>query len=92
LEDSKAPALPRKPVTSSEPTGRIEVDAAIKPKLAEATGRLAAAEHEVSLAMEAISLPEHGADNEMIGERLRSALTELRAARLALEAAMRAVP
>jgi hypothetical protein len=34
--------------------------------------------------MEAITLPELGADNEMIGERLRSALQELGAAKQAL--------
>ncbi len=63
----------------------IEVATAIKQKVSEATKRLAAAERELTLAMETITVPEHGADNEMIGERLRSALTELGAARQALE-------
>ncbi len=34
--------------------------------------------------MEAISVPQLDADNEMVGERLRKALIDLRAARLAL--------
>jgi hypothetical protein len=71
---------------------RIEVAAPIKLKVKEATEQLAAAEHELTLAMEAITVPELGADNEMIGERLRSALKELGAARQALEAVLEATP
>jgi hypothetical protein len=71
---------------------RIEVAAPIKLKVKEATERLSAAEGELTLAMEAITVPELGADNEMIGERLRSALNELGAARQALEAVLEATP
>lgn len=71
---------------------RIEVAAPIKEKITEATERLASAEHELTRAMEAISVPELGADNEMIGERVRSALKELAAARHALEAVLEASP
>jgi hypothetical protein len=58
------------------------LDSSIERGIAEATTRLAAAEHELTLAMEAISVPQLDADNEMVGERLRKALIELRAARL----------
>lgn len=63
---------------------RREIDPELERRILEATARLAAAEGELTLAMEAIVMPELGADNEMIGERLRKALQELRAARLAL--------
>ena len=63
---------------------RREIDPELERRILEATERLAAAEGELTLAMEAIVMPELGADNEMIGERLRKALQELRAARLAL--------
>jgi hypothetical protein len=76
---------------SSSPL-RIAVAAPIKAKIAEATERLAAAERELTLAMEAITVPELGADNEMIGERLRTALGELGAARQALEVVLEATP
>jgi hypothetical protein len=71
---------------------RIAVAAPIKAKITEATERLAAAERELTLAMEAITVPELGADNEMIGERVRTALGELGAARQALEAVLEATP
>lgn len=63
---------------------RLEIDPELQERILEATARLEAAEGEMTLAMEAIVLPELGADNEMIGERLRKALLELRAARQAL--------
>jgi hypothetical protein len=62
----------------------LTLDPTIELRIATATERLAAAERELTLAMEAITLPELGADNEMIGERLRSALQELGAAKQAL--------
>lgn len=68
----------------SASTVRLPLDPAIAERIKEATDRLATAEHELTLAMEAITVPELGADNEMVGERLRSAIHELRAARQAL--------
>ncbi len=68
----------------STPSTSLQLSIDIQQRIAEATRRLEVAEHELTLAMEAITLPEHGADNEMVGERLRSALQELRAARQAL--------
>ena len=65
-------------------TTRIPLDPVIAERIARAAERLAAAERELTLAMEAIILPESGADNEMIGERLRVALRELGLARQAL--------
>jgi hypothetical protein len=68
-------------------SGSIErppLDPEIGRRIAEATRRLDAAERELTLATEAVTLPDSDADNEMVGERLRSALQELSAARLAL--------
>jgi hypothetical protein len=69
----------------SEPKKRFQLDAELALRIKEATTRLAAAEHELTLAMEAVSAPILDADNEMVGERVRTALHELRAARKALE-------
>lgn len=63
---------------------RIKLEPELERRILEATDRLAAAERELTLAMEAIVAPELGADNEMIGERVRSALQELGVARQAL--------
>ena len=63
---------------------RPPLDPELERRIVEATERLAAAERELTLAMEAISVPELGADNEMIGERLRTALQELGVAKQAL--------
>lgn len=63
---------------------RLKLEPELERRILEATDRLAAAERELTLAMEAIVAPELGADNEMIGERLRSALQELGVARQAL--------
>lgn len=62
----------------------LKLDPAIAERIAKASERLATAERELTLAMEAITLPESGADNEMIGDRLRAALHELGLARQAL--------
>lgn len=62
----------------------MKLDPELERRIVEATERLAAAERELTLAMETIVAPDHGADNEMIGERLRSALQELGVARQAL--------
>jgi hypothetical protein len=87
---------PSKPSKSSKgkasrSSKRLVLPAEIKERIDEATERLASAERELTLAMEAISLPELGADNEMVGERLGVALQELGAARQAL-ALERSVP
>jgi hypothetical protein len=63
---------------------RSWLDAELERRITEATERLAKAEHELTLAMEAISVPHQDADNEIVGERVRAALHELSAARLAL--------
>lgn len=68
----------------SDSTRRIRLDTEVERRITEATERLAVAERELTLAMEAITLPDVDADNEMIGARLRTALQELSAARLAL--------
>lgn len=58
--------------------------------VAEATERLAAAERELTGAMEALHVPLTNADNELIGERMHLALEELRRARTALELVLEA--
>jgi hypothetical protein len=70
----------------SESSTRLRLAEELERRILEATQRLDKAEGELTRAMEAITLPEKGvdADNEMIGERLRSALQELGAARQAL--------
>jgi hypothetical protein len=68
----------------SESGARFVLDPEIERRINEATQRLDSAERELTLAMEAITVPELGADNEMVGERLRAALQELGAARQAL--------
>ncbi len=70
--------------TTSSTKLRIKLEPELELRINEATSRLEKAEHELTLAMEAIIAPELGADNEMIGERVRSALQELGAARQAL--------
>ena len=71
---------------TTESSSRLLLAEELERRIIEATSRLAKAEGELTLAMETITLPEKGvdADNEMIGERLRSALQELGAARQAL--------
>lgn len=78
--------------STGEPGSDIEIDASNKQRLLDANARLDAAELELTRAMEAITVPEQGADNEMIGDRLRAALVELGAARLALSAVLAASP
>jgi predicted nucleic acid-binding Zn-ribbon protein len=70
----------------SESSTRLRLAEELERRINIATERLSKAEGELTRAMEAITLPEQGvdADNEMIGERLRSALQELGAARQAL--------
>ena len=75
----------------SDSSTRLRLDPEFERRILVATERLEAAEHELTLAMEAINLPDQDADNEMIGERLRAAVQELRAARQAL-ALERALP
>ena len=60
------------------------LDAESKQQLSDANLRLTRAEQELTLAMSALIIPEQGADNVMIGERLRVALSELGTARQAL--------
>lgn len=68
----------------SDSTKHLVLDPEIERRFNEATQRLAAAERELTLAMQAITLPDVDADNEIVGERLRTALHELSAAKLAL--------
>lgn len=68
----------------SDAIERLPIDEELKKRIREASDRLAVAERELTLAMEAITAPILDADNEMVGERLRSALQELSAARRAL--------
>lgn len=77
---------------ASEPGSDVELHANNKQRLLDANARLDAAELELTRAMEAITVPEQGADNEMIGDRLRAALVELGAARVALSAVLAASP
>jgi len=75
----------------SESSTRLMLAEELERKIKIATERLDVAERELTLAMQAITLPDQDADNEIIGERLRAALQELGTARQAL-ALERAIP
>ena len=71
-------------MTESKAGRAVVLDAESKQQLSDASLRLARAEQELTLAMSALIIPEQGADNVMIGERVRVALFELGTAQRAL--------